>query len=132
MASWIEIDRIRKDPAAFKAMAKRLLADPHFERSEFADGFLEDIANYKRDELTTRQGEVLLSLRDEAEIHFAVKGLSVATLIDRCHQNRTDLDEGDQERVEKLKVQGRRFVRGGEMGWFKRICKALGEVERYM
>ena len=42
MASWIEIDRVRKDPAAFKPLAKRLLKDPSFERSEFADDFLED------------------------------------------------------------------------------------------
>jgi hypothetical protein len=132
MASWIEIDRVRKDPVAFKSLAKRLLADEQFERSEFADGFLEDLANYKRDELTTRQGEVLLAMRDEAEIHFNIQGLSVATLIDKCHQNHTDLEESDQQRVEKLKAQGRRFVRGTEMGWFKRICKELGEMERYM
>jgi hypothetical protein len=132
VASWVEIDRVRKDPNAFKSLAKKLRADPHFERSEFADGFLEDIANYKRDGLTTRQGEVLLALRDAAEIHFAIKGLKVATLIDKCHQNRIDLDEGDQERIEKLKARGRRFVRGNEMAWFKRICKELGEMERYM
>jgi hypothetical protein len=46
MATWIEIDRVRKDPVAFKSLAKRLLADPQYERSEFADGFLEDISNY--------------------------------------------------------------------------------------
>jgi hypothetical protein len=132
MASWIEIDRVRKDPVAFKALAKRLLADLHFERSEFADGFLEDISNYNRGELTTRQAEVLLAMRDEAEIHFTIKGLSVATLIDRCHQNRFDLEETDQQRIERLKAQGRRFVRGNEMGWFKHICKDLGEMERYM
>jgi hypothetical protein len=132
MASWIEIDRVRKDPVAFKSLAKRLLADPQYERSEFADGFLEDISNYKRYELTSRQSEVLLAMRDEAEIHFAIKGLSVATLIDRCHLNRVDLEESDQGRIENLKAQGRRFVRGNEMGWFKRICKDLAEMERYM
>jgi hypothetical protein len=70
-------------------------------------------------------------MRDEAEIHFRIKGLHVATLIDKCHQNRTDLEESDQERI-GLKAQGRAFVRGTEMGWFKRICKKLGEMERYI
>ena len=28
MASWIDIDRVRKDPALFKPLAKRLLNDP--------------------------------------------------------------------------------------------------------
>ena len=103
MASWIEIDRVRKDPNTFKPMAARLLADPIFERSEFADGFLENIANWKRDELSTRQGEILLELRDEAEIHHAYKGLSIPTLIEKCFLNRFDLDERDRRGIETLK-----------------------------
>jgi hypothetical protein len=86
MASWIEIDRVRKDQNTFKPMAARLLADPIFERSEFADGFLENIANWKSDELSTRQGEILLELRDEAEIHHKYKGLSIPTLIEKCYR----------------------------------------------
>jgi hypothetical protein len=133
MASWIEIDRIRKDPVAFKALAKRLLADPTYERSDFANRFLEDISKYNAAELTARQGEVLLAMRDEAAIYQSIRGISVARLIEVSYLNRLDLaDESDQERIEKLKVQGRSFVRGYEMGWFKRICKELGELEPYM
>jgi hypothetical protein len=132
MASWIEIDRIRKDPTTFRPLAARLLKDPNFERSEFADGFLENIASWKRDELSTRQGEILLELRDEAEIHFEYKGLSISTLINKCYANRDDLDEGDRRRIESLKESGRRYVTGGQMGWFKRICKQIGEMEKYM
>jgi hypothetical protein len=93
---------------------------------------LEKVLHWKRDELSTRQGEILLELRDEAEIHFEYKGLSVPTLIDKCYENRCDLDEGDQRRIESLKTSGRRYVTGGQMGWFKRICKQLGEIERYI
>jgi hypothetical protein len=132
MASWIEIDRVRKNPNTFKPMAARLLADPIFERSEFADGFLENIATWKRDELSTRQGEILLELRDEAEIHHEYKGLSIPTLIEKCYLNRFDLDEGDRRRIETLKESRRRYVTGGQMGWFKRICQQLGEMEPYM
>jgi hypothetical protein len=42
------------------------------------------------------------------------------------------LDLANLWRIENLKAQGRRFVRGNEIGWFKRICKDLGEMERYM
>ena len=129
MASWIEIDRVRKDPAAFKPLAKRLLKDPSFERSEFADDFLENIINWKRDELTTRQGEILLELRDEAEIHYEFKGLSIPILIDKCFANRFDLDDGDRQRIQRLRESGKRYVTGGQMGWFKRICKQLDEME---
>ena len=132
MASWIEIDRVRKDPNTFRPMAARLLADPVFERSEFADGFLENIANWRRDELSTRQGEILLELRDQAEIHHRYKGLSIPTLIEKCYLDRSDLDEGDRRRIETLKESRRGYVTGGQMGWLKRICKQLGEMEAYM
>ena len=132
MASWIEIDRVRKDPTAFKPLAKRLLNDPSFERSGFACGFLENIINWKRDELTTRQGEILLELRDEAEIHYELKGLSIPILIDKCFANRFDLDAGDRQRIQRLRESGKRYVTGGQMGWFKRICKQLNEMESYM
>jgi len=132
MASWIEIDRVRKDPNTFRPMAARLLADPVFERSEFADGFLENIANWRRDELSTRQGEILLELRDQAEIHHRYKGLSIPTLIEKCYLDRFDLDEGDRRRIETLKESRRGYVTGGQMGWLKRICKQLGEMEAYM
>ena len=33
VASWIEIDRIRKDPAGFKSLAKALLGNPSFEKT---------------------------------------------------------------------------------------------------
>ncbi len=132
MASWREIDRIRKDPAAFKALAKRLLDDPGFERSEFADGFLTNIIGWKRGELTTRQGEILLDLRDEAEIHCEYQGLSIATLIEKCFANRFELAQADRQRIEGLHRSARRYVTGGQLGWFKRICKQLNEMEAYM
>jgi hypothetical protein len=132
VASWIEIDRVRKDPRAFKSMAKRLLDDPNFERTDFSDDFLENVLHWKRDELSTRQGEVLLEIRDEAEIHFRYKSLSIAILIDKCYAARDELDLGDAERIERLKQSGRSYVRGRQMGWFKRICKQLGEMEPYM
>jgi hypothetical protein len=132
MASWTELERVRKDPGAFRALAKRLLDDPNCEDSEFADGFLENIAHWKRDEITLRQAEVLLGLRDSAEIHTHCKGLSVRLLTEKCYANRYELDEGDRKRLEALYEKGPSFVTGAQMGWFKRICKQLGEMEQYM
>ena len=34
--------------------------------------------------------------------------------------------------VERLRESGKRYVTGGQMGWFKRICKQLNEMESYM
>lgn len=74
----------------------------------------------------------MLVLRDRVEIHFNIRGLSVAKLIAACHQKSARLDEDDQDRIEELKAEGRSYVCGNEMGWFKRICKQVGEIERYM
>jgi hypothetical protein len=132
MASWIELERVRKDSVSFRGLAKRLIDDPHCEESDFADGFLKNIANWKRDEVTLRQAESLLNLRDNAEIHTHYKGLSVRVLIEKCYPNRFELDERDTRRLEALYEKGCNFVTGGQMGWFKRICKQLGEMEEYM
>jgi hypothetical protein len=132
MASWTELERVRKDPATFRGLAKRLIDDPHCEDSDFADGFLENIANWKRDEITLRQAEVLVELRDGAEIHTQYKGLSIPLLIEKCFANRDELDARDRKRLETLVEKGRKFVTGSEFGWFKRICKQLREMEEYM
>jgi hypothetical protein len=132
VASWTELERVRKDPALFRGLAKRLMNDARCEDSEFADGFLANIAGWKREEITLRQAEVLLDLRDRAEIHTHYKGLSVALLMERCRANRHELDERDRSRLEALCKERRGFVTGAETGWFKRICKQLGEMEAYM
>jgi hypothetical protein len=133
MASWIEIERVRKDPNAFKLLAKHLLADVDYAqvRSDSATDFLENVSRYRSDEITTRQGEFLLELRDEAKTYFKIgDGLSVAILIGKCFLARFDLaSDDDVERIEVLKTSGRTNVTGKEIGWFKRICRELGEIE---
>jgi hypothetical protein len=52
--------------------------------------------------------------------------------MEKCYANRYELDELDRKRLEALYDKGRDFVTGGQMGWFKRICKQLGEMEPYM
>jgi hypothetical protein len=122
MASWIEIDRVRKDPKAFKLLAGHLLADVDYAeaRSEFATDFLEDISKYRSDELTTRQGEILLELRDEARVYFKIgDNLSVEILIEKFYHARLDLDrDKDIKFIEMLRASGRKFIRGKELGQF--------------
>jgi hypothetical protein len=136
MASWIEIDRIRKDAKAFKLLAGHLLTDPDYagERSEFATDFLENIARSEREELTPRQGEILLELRNEGRRYVRIgDGLSVEILIEKCFQGRLELgNDDDVERIDALEASGRKFVTGKEIGWFKRICRELGEIEAYV
>ena len=136
MASWIEIDRVRKDPRVFKPLAGHLLAAANYasERSEFATDFLESVSRSDAEELTTRQGEILLELRSEGQRHFRIgDGLSVEILIEKCFLARLDLSNDDDiARIEALKVSGRTFVTGRQIGWFKLICRELGEIEAYV
>jgi hypothetical protein len=135
MASWIEIERVRKDPRVFKPLAGHLLSDTDYARvrSDSATDFLENVSHYRSDELTTRQGEFLLELRDEAKVYFKIgDGLSIEILIEKCFLARLELSSDDDVgRIEALKASGRKFVTGKEIGWFKRICKELGEIEPY-
>ena len=90
MASWIEIDRIRKDPEAIRSLAKRLLKLPDHDWTEWEVDFLEDRSRQK-DEINTRQAEKLLELRDEAEYLSKAEGFSVASLVENCWLARDDL-----------------------------------------
>lgn len=72
MASWIEIERVRKDPNLFKPLAGHLLADLDYAqvRSDTATDFLESVSRYRSDEISIRQGDFLLELRDEAKVYL--------------------------------------------------------------
>ena len=84
MASWREIDRIRKAPAEFRALAKRLL-NLGAELTDWESIFLESIRNdTETKEFTTRQSEKLLQIRDGYETLTKFQGFSVEILLDKC------------------------------------------------
>jgi len=129
MASWIEIDRVRKDPKAFKLLASHLLADADYarERSEFATDFLENISQSEMEELTTRQGEILLELRDEGRRYFQTgDNLSVEILIEKFYYARLDLgNDDDIAFIVALWTSGRKFITGKQLRRFVRIKNEL-------
>jgi hypothetical protein len=132
MASWTEIDRIRKNPKTFKPLAAHLLNLSDGNWWDYAERFLRDVSKYPYPELNTRQAEFLLKLRDDRATHFKIgDGFTVSILIEKCFQARFDLDDDrDIEFIESL--HSRTFVTGRQLGWFKRICKQLGEIEDYV
>ena len=85
MASWREIDRIRKDAAGFRALAKSLLAAHGGELTEWETAFLESIVlNKFIEEYSSLQGEKLLEVRDDAQTIDKIRGFSVKILISGC------------------------------------------------
>jgi hypothetical protein len=134
MASWTEIERVRKSPNRFKSLAAHLLTLPDANWWEYAERFLRDVSKYPGAELNTRQAEFLLKLRDDKVIHHTIRGgFSAGSLIRNCFEARFDLtDNEDIEFIQSLHRSGRSFVTGRQLGWFVRICKQLGEIEGYI
>ena len=135
MVSWIEIERVRKDPKVFKPLAGHLLADADYarERSEFATVFLENISQSEREELTTRQGEILLELRDEGRRYFKVgDNLSVEILIKKFYYARLDLESDDDIAfIAALWTSGRKLITGKQLRRFLSIkdeLEKLGDI----
>jgi GAF domain-containing protein len=56
--------------------------------------------------LTSRQAEKLFEIRDATVLHRDIKGISVRNLIKRCYEARLDLDESDEEFIERLWKSG--------------------------
>jgi hypothetical protein len=129
-----EIDRIRKDAVAVSSLAKRLLVTPNHDWSDWELDFLQHIARHRgRDPITTRQGEKLIELRDDAEYHSSAQGFSVLSLITNCWLARDDLSsEQNKKFIEELKASGVSAIRRRQLGKLLACARELGEVETYV
>jgi hypothetical protein len=130
--SYREIDRVRKDAAAVRTLAKRLLAVPDSDWTDWEIDFLEDMARHGGRDLTTRQGEKLIELRDDAESHAGWRGLSVRILVERCSLARDELETGDAAFVQKLQVCGAAVVKRRELFRLLRCARQLRLIEPHM
>ena len=102
MASWREIERIRKSPDDFRRLAHSLLASAG-DLTEWESDFLESVtrrAAQRRFDLpecySLRQSEKLLEIRDGRIPVDTVRGFSVVTLVKKCYEARLDLSEDDE------------------------------------
>ena len=133
MQSYREIDRVRKDALAVRTLAKRLLAAPGSDWTDWEIDFLEDMSRHAGPDLTTRQGEKLIELRDDAEYHSSVQGFGVASLITNCWLARDDLSsEQNKKFIEELKASGVSAIRRRQLGKLLACARELGEVEAYI
>ena len=82
--------------------------------------------------LTSRQAEKLFEIRDATQLHRDISGIRVRNLITRCYESRLDLDEGDEEFIERLWRSGATELRRSALLSLKRCCKQLGELEEHM
>jgi hypothetical protein len=133
MQDYKEIDRIRKDLVAVRSLAKRLLILPHADWNDWEIDFLQHMGRHKGpDPITTRQGEKLLELRDDAEYYSSVRGFSVQSLIKNCWLARDELDNGDRKFVELLKETSYSSIKRRQLRKLLACARELGEIEQYV
>lgn len=132
MASWKEIDRIRKDAVGFRALAARLLTHtPANALTDWEATFLGQIAETVHVvEYTNRQAEKLLQIRDDTELLEKVgAGFSVPKLIAGCHLGRADLTEDQEAWIVDLHARGVTSVRRRDVGRLLRCAATLGLID---
>jgi hypothetical protein len=129
MASWREIDRVRKDPQAAANIAKRLLSLPPSEFTDWELEFLRSIRRLNVEEFTTRQAEKLLQIRDDTEEVTEVLGFSVRLLLKGCVEAHLDLSEGDEEWVLARSQANSVSIRRKHVGRLIRCARELNLVE---
>jgi hypothetical protein len=132
MASYREMDAVGRDPSRVRVIAKSLLLVPKYQWTEWELEFLQRMATETPERLSTRQAEVLFELRDAAELHSDIRGISVRNLIGKAHEGRVDLDEGDDEWIVGIYKSGVTSLRRRDLGRLRRCCIQLGELEPHM
>ena len=128
MTSYREIVAIQKDAAQARAMAQGLCKLADMEWTDWELDFLTSMAA-RQHELTTRQGEKLIELRDDAVWYTTLDGLSLKALIDRCYLLRDELADPDAAFIERLKVENATRLRRKDAGRLLRCARDLGEIE---
>jgi len=134
MTNWREINEISKDPQAVRSLARRLLKLPYMLWPEHVRGFLENMAK-KREPITTRQGEYLIELRDQTELHQVVGGFSVGSLIEDCWRNREPdrrrgLSDENSDFIER--IRGQNALPRRQLHRLFACCRELGLIEGYI
>jgi len=130
MASWREIERVRKDVRGARAIAARLLKHFLNALTAWETEFLESLLRREGlAELTTRQGEKLLEIRDGVEPIDEFRGFSIALLIKNVHEARADLEEADEEWIVRTRQRGDSWIRRKDVGRLMACARALHLVE---
>jgi hypothetical protein len=128
MASWSEIERIRKDPDGARLVAQRLRSIDSL--TDWEGGFVDSLAERKsQEDLTTRQAEKLVQVRDENTFVSSWHGFSVAALIRRCFEGRLDLSEEDEDWILDLKNNDTRSVRQRDAYRLMKCARQLNLIE---
>jgi hypothetical protein len=116
MASWREIDQIRKDSTAMRALAVHLLRLPNADMTEWEIKFLQSIS--------------LMQIRDDSEYvtETGYARLSVKILIADCQMGHIDLNEANEEWILRF-PKGTTSIKRRDVGRLLRCARDLNNID---
>lgn len=129
MASWREIDRIRKDVHGFRALCAALSKAYGDDLNPWEAEFLEVNAVRRVEEFSVRQAETLLDIRNGVELVETFRGFSVRLLLRGCNEGRLDLTEADEGWVHAAYTNNPEKIRRRHAGRLFACAQQLGLVE---
>jgi hypothetical protein len=132
MSSWREINEIGKDPVRVRNLAKLLLAVHRAELTEWELDFLQGVLERgeQDEDLTTRQAEKLVEIRDSLKHYSSIDGFNVRRLIENCWMARLDLGESDEDFINR--VRGRGSLRRSDAQRLLRCARQLHLIDGYI
>jgi len=125
-----ELNALQKDPQRARDLAMFLFKLKDIEWTDWELDFLDNMSAWTED-LTTRQGEKLVELRDASMWYETVDGFSLRILAEKCYCARLDLSEHDAEFFVRVKASGARKFRRREAARILRCARQVGEIESY-
>ncbi len=133
MASHIEMKRLAEDADAVRTLARFLHHMDDCDWSDWELDFLDSMASRDTPEpLSMRQREVLVELRDRAELARDWRGIPIRRLIEQTHLARLDLDEDDEAFVIGLADRWPTSLRKGQLARLVRLAARVGVIEPYL
>lgn len=129
MTNYRNVNDIAKEPARARSCAATLLALPNSEWSDWELDFLDGISQ-RTMELSTRQAEILLELRDGAGWFTKAGGILLGALVRKCWQARLDLSSDERIAfIERVYESGATSFRRRTALYIWKCAVELGEVE---
>jgi hypothetical protein len=131
MASWQEIDRVRKDPKGFRTLATGLRAQ-FSDLTDWEKDFLVGVSGRAgKEEFTTRQSEKLLQIRDDyTSVDKLPGGFSVRIVLEGCKEARLDLSEDDEQWILQSYERSPTTIRRKNVGRLMRCARELHIIEQ--
>lgn len=129
MATWSDIEKVRRNMALAKVMAKSLIRlGGEDGLNEFEKVFLHDAADWTGEECSQRRAEVLFEIHEDIELISERFGFSISRLLEACYEARLDLSEEDEAFIIELHEKKPQCVQRRTARRIMRCAREIGAL----